>query len=316
MSNGKPRVSVALPVFNGDRYLEEALDSVLAQTFEDFELIVSDNASTDATQDICMAYAARDRRVRYYRNEDNLGAAWNYNRLFGLSTGEYFKWAAHDDRYAPEYLERCVAALDRMPSVVLCYPKTVLIDEHGDFLGYYRDDFNLCSPLPHERYNRCHGCLSVPRLCNPVFGLIRSSILRSTPLFGNYVAADKVLLAELALLGKFYEIPDRLFFRRDHPYRSVRANIPHDERAAWLDPRNKGKILMPTWRSFLEHLFCVRRVHMKWSEKWCCYKEVGGWMWRNRRMMKHDVIAAGKKVLLRWRPTRWLAETIKRSRAA
>ena len=128
-----PRVSIGLPVYNGEKFIREAIDSIFSQTFEDFELIISDNGSTDRTQQICQAYAAQDLRIRYYRNKKNIGAARNYNLVFELASGEYFKWAAHDDLCAPEYLERCVEILDRDPDVVLCYPKTSIIDEHGEF---------------------------------------------------------------------------------------------------------------------------------------------------------------------------------------
>ena len=104
MSENEPRVSIGMPVYNGEKYLEEAIQSILAQTYSDFELVISDNASTDKTQEICLEYAARDSRVRYHRNEKNLGAAPNYNRTFELSTGQYFKWADYDDLLAEEFL--------------------------------------------------------------------------------------------------------------------------------------------------------------------------------------------------------------------
>ncbi len=134
MSNLTPRVSVGLAVYNGENYLREAIDSILAQTFTDFELILSDNASTDKTQEICLEYAAKDKRIRYYRNDQNIGGIRNQIRTVELSRGEYYKLAAHDDVCAPDFLEKCVEVLDRDPSVVLCYPKTKIIDENGNFL--------------------------------------------------------------------------------------------------------------------------------------------------------------------------------------
>src|SRR6187402_1563429 len=116
-----PRVTVGIPVYNGAEYLEQAIQSVLAQTFSDFELIICDNASTDATAAIVLDYAARDSRVRYARNRENIGSARNYNRLFELATGEDFKWMACDDLITPQFLEYCVAALDAAPCAVLAY---------------------------------------------------------------------------------------------------------------------------------------------------------------------------------------------------
>jgi len=131
-----PRVSIGLPVYNGEDYLAEAVDSILAQTFEAFELILSDNASTDATEEICRGYETQDPRVRYFRSPTNRGAAWNYNNTVHMAnSSEYFKWAAHDDTCAPEYLRKCVEVLDRDPEVVLCHTTTIDIDAQGQFSG-------------------------------------------------------------------------------------------------------------------------------------------------------------------------------------
>ncbi len=114
MSNLTPKVSVGMPVYNGAETLPAALDSLLAQTYTDFEVLINDNASTDATEAICRAYAARDSRIRYERNSANLGAAGNFNRVFERARGAYFKWFACDDLLAPDYLAECVAALEHL----------------------------------------------------------------------------------------------------------------------------------------------------------------------------------------------------------
>jgi glycosyltransferase involved in cell wall biosynthesis len=257
-----------MPVFNGEKYLEETLDWILAQTYSDFELIISDNASTDRTQEICQAYAAKEPRIRYYRNEKNFGATQNYNFVLEVSSGEYFKWAAHDDLCAPEFLERCVEILDREPDVVLCYPKTRIINEYGKFVEDYFDGFNLRSQKPHERF-RDFFC--APGLCNPIAGLIRASILKKTPAIGNYASSDRVLLGELALYGQFYEIPEYLFLRRGHPQRSLEANVTDDEIAAWFDPTMSRMVLPPKWKRFFEYLKVIKRVPLNWSERARCY---------------------------------------------
>ena len=296
--NRVPRVSIGLPVYNGERYLGETLNCILAQTFEDFELIISDNASTDGTQAICQDYAAREPRLRYYRNEQNLGATRNYNRVFELARGEYFKWAAHDDLFGPEFVERCVEVLDRYPALVLCYAKSDVIDEQGQNLGYDPVDLNLRWPRPHQRYAAYHQRFRAHRNCNAVFGLIRANVLRQTPRIGNYVASDEVLLGELALHGEFYEIPETLFFRRDHLQTSVRA-YRFDKRLAWFDPTKKGQLHLPVWRWFFEHAFAIKRVRMTWSERVSCYLELGRWAWlpRNRDKLYNELIVGGKYVL-------------------
>ncbi|MBN1963885.1 MAG: glycosyltransferase family 2 protein, partial [Anaerolineae bacterium] len=162
-----PCVSIGLPVYNGETYLAAALDSILGQTFRDFELIIADNHSSDGTVDICRAYAAQDARVHLVVNEQNLGAAKNYNLVFDLARGKYFKWASHDDLIAPEFLARCVEALEADPAVVVAYPQTVLIDATGATTGAYENRFDLRSPRPHQRLL---GVFQAPGRCHPVFG--------------------------------------------------------------------------------------------------------------------------------------------------
>ena len=117
-----PRVTVGLPVYNGARYLRDAVDSLLAQTMSDFELILADNASIDETPLICAEYAARDPRVRVVRNMNNIGASGNFNLVLDLARAPLFKWAAYDDLCEPALLEACVAWLDRDPDLLLAYP--------------------------------------------------------------------------------------------------------------------------------------------------------------------------------------------------
>jgi glycosyltransferase involved in cell wall biosynthesis len=150
-----PRVSLAMPVYNGENYVAEALDSILAQDFADFELIITDNASTDSTEAICRDYARRDPRIRYHRHPRNLGAAPNYNSGYELATGEYLKWCAHDDRISANYLSECVRLLDADPQVALAFGRTQCIDGAGAPLRarhpLFRNLLRDLRPVPHGR---------------------------------------------------------------------------------------------------------------------------------------------------------------------
>ena len=209
-----PPISIGLPVYNGERYLEEALKSILAQSYENFTLIICDNASTDRTREICQTYASQDDRIQYFRNEENIGIARNFNRVFSLSESHYFKWAACDDVLAPTFLRVCKEILDNEPEVILAYPKTTLIDAAGGVLGTYEDGLSLVSRTPHGRFLQVFSNIW---LVNPIFGLIRSEAIKKTHLFGNYPSSDLVWLAELSLFGQFREAPHYLFFFRFHP---------------------------------------------------------------------------------------------------
>ncbi len=268
MNGDKPRVSIGLPVFNGENYIEEALDSILAQTYSDLELVICDNASTDRTQEICHTYAAKDPRVRYYRNEENLGGPANYNRAFGLSTGEYFKWAAHDDVIAPDFLLKCIQVLDKDPEVVLAHPKARIIDEQGAVIEDYDVYLRTDSPQPHVRF---HDLIWVRHWCLQVHGLIRQSALRMTALHGEYASADRVLLIQLALLGRFHEIPAYLFFSRRHWQQG--SMLVHDlhSYATWFDRTKKGQFQAPASKLVLQHFRAVRDAPLSPSERARCY---------------------------------------------
>jgi glycosyltransferase involved in cell wall biosynthesis len=287
MTNENPRVSIGLPVYNGAEFLAETLDSLLAQTFTDFELIISDNASTDGTGDICRAYAERDPRIRYLRNRENLGAAANYNRVFELSSAEYFKWAAADDLCAPEFLERCVQVLDQDVSVVLCYSRTRAIDEQGNAIEDYPVKPKAGSPKPQERF---HEFVCVPHPCVAVFGVMRASALKRTRLIGSFASSDRPLLGELSLLGRFYEIPEYLFFYRNHPQQSWRAYSTRQAVQAWYDPARAKKKTFPHWRLLWEHLRAIGRSPLNWQERTSCYVHMGYWVRRNWRYLAKNLI--------------------------
>lgn len=229
-----PPLTVGLPVYNGAAFLQPALESVLGQTFGDLRLVISDNGSTDETQDICRAYAERDDRVTYVRHEVNRGAAWNYNTVFELATSPYFKWAAADDLVAPTFVERCLEAIVAAPpTVALCYPRAVVIDAEGTLIREQDDELDVRGTRPHRRLYRV--LLNVV-YGNPTFGVARRELLARTRLHGNYPSADWVLLAELALAGEIWELPDRLFLRREHAGTSRVATADLQELAEWFDP--------------------------------------------------------------------------------
>jgi glycosyltransferase involved in cell wall biosynthesis len=300
VSKDNPRVSVGLPVFNGERYLAEALDSILVQTYSDFELIISDNASTDQTPEICEAYMARDPRIRYSRNAGNLGASPNFNRVFELSSGEYFKWAAHDDVIAPDFLLQCVAALDQNPDVVLCYPRAKLIDERGAWLGDYDPQPDTSSSKPQERFR---NLILAPHMAVQVFGLIRASALKKTDLIGNYPSSDEVLLAELGLLGQFHELPERLFFNRIHPGQSIRGPLSVQRaRIGWFNTAQEGKIVLAHWRYFFECLRVLRRSSLSGHQRAYCCIQMGRWLLLppHFRALGKDLIIAGRHILYSW----------------
>jgi len=286
-SSNTPRVTIGIPVYNGEEYLASTLDTVLQQTYSDFTIIIADNASTDRTQEICADYAERDARIQYIRNPENVGASGNYTKCFEPAKTEFFRWQNADDPIEPTLLERCVKALDKNPDAVLSYGKTKLIDEHGNFLEDYEDDLDLRQEEPYERYLSCQKNI---RLQNLMYGLIRREPLAKTALLANYIAADGVLICELSLYGKFVEVPEHLFNRRIHP--EALSQNPEDEdlQKSFWDP-SKKKLVMQTWRTIYERFKSIVRAPIPHSQKWKLSVHVLKIVNRRRKELANELLA-------------------------
>ncbi len=261
-----PKVSIGLPVRNGQRYLKESFESILGQTFIDFEIVVCDNASTDRTAEIALSLAARDRRVRYFRNPQNIGANRNYNLTMKLASGVYFKLGADDDVLEPTYIERMVAILDSDPTISVAHSRIRYIDHAGAPLSYDPVTRRLTDGTrriaiepPDDNYavdddpvQRFHAVLRQTVTCHFALGLLRMSVLRRSAGFGAAYTADRAFLAEMALYGKFAETAEILFNKREH-----------NENSRSLSPEQKSVFAgsRATWNRS-EHIHLLRVI---WS---------------------------------------------------
>lgn len=271
-----------MPVYNGAAFLRESLDSLLLQTFSDFELVISDNASTDETPDICREFATRDPRIRYFRQEKNLGSAGNFNRVFELSQSEYFKWAAVDDICAPTYIERCVQVLDRHPDVCWCHTRSSHIDVTGDlideagaqdvsYVGLPANERGLRLTRASERASdRLKAVVLGPGGCLDSYGLMRSEIVRNTQLYLPVYGSEKVLMGELALWGRYAEVPETLFYVRVHPEAAGCLSSAEAQQAFVAPARPRGRSLARL-QLIWGYLTAVRRAKLRMDEKVRCY---------------------------------------------
>jgi glycosyltransferase involved in cell wall biosynthesis len=273
-----PKVSIGVPVYNGARYLQEALDSISAQTFRDWELIVCDNASTDETASICRRFVENEPRARYHRNPVNIGSDRNFNLCAELSRGDYFMTVAYDDRLHPLYLEKTVAVLDADPSVAFVHTRAWEIDADGRTLGEAESAEFADADSPSERFR---NVLTVVPDIISAFGLMRMSVFRRTPGYIQYPSSDAFLQAELALRGKMREVPEFLFFRRLHP--AAGHYVPLHEQFEESDPGQGLRIFFPEWRRFGEYARSVARVPMPIGEKLRCLAVLPAY-WKRRRL--------------------------------
>jgi glycosyltransferase involved in cell wall biosynthesis len=268
-----PPVSIGFPVYNGESSVAKTLDSILAQDFADFELILCDNASTDKTREICEGYARRDPRIRYVRNEENIGAGPNHNKVFHLGRGKYFQWTAHDLECLPGMLRRCFEYIQSAPPhVVMAYPRWQMVDPQGRPTGDSQMSIASADPSPHRRlYTVLHRIQYVSQF----YGLAVSDVLRQTRLFDSFPSSDYVLLAEMAMLCEIREIPEVLFRREMDPERgtiAVRASTK--KWLAWLDPQASRKkrrgLLSYQQRLALEYFRSARRLPLRPADKLRC----------------------------------------------
>ena len=278
-------ISVGMPVFNGGQWLPLAIESILDQTFKHFELIIADNASLDNTEAVCRQYAKQDSRIRYYRNNYNIGGPANYNLVFRLSKGKYFKWASANDLCSKEFLARCVSVLDADKGVVLSYPMTKLMDDGGSVIEEYTDNLDLRDEDPCVRFKTF---LQNVRLNNAMNGLIRASILSKTMLMRPHLGEDLNLMAELALYGKFAEIPQFLFFRRmgelSATAQSKKTLLEH------YDPKQEGKLSLQSWYLHLDYFRAVRRAPLVSNQKRGLYQYVAKLMWWDKSTLASELV--------------------------
>lgn len=284
-----PKVSIGLPVHDGERYVDQAIASLLTQTFEDLELLISDNASTDGTEEICRDWVARDPRVTYSRNVTNLGAAANYGRVLGMARGELFKWAAHDDVWSTTFLARAVEVLDADARVALVHSRAGAIDADGRRLADFRPIVGLDDARPHRRFRRA---LAVGEEIYLLWGLMRRTELLAEGGIGNFVGHDRVLISAMSLRGRFHELPEVLYFQREHPDRSVNRYDWRRPRHAvvWTDPQQAGRRISPWWRQLAEHAKGIRGARLGPVEAARCAWELRDWCRRHRHELWSDVV--------------------------
>lgn len=273
MGGAAPPLTVGMPVYNGETYLSEAIESIIGQTYGDFEFIISDNASTDSTEEICRAYAARDSRIVYSRLDENCGAAPNFNRVFLMGRSPYFKFAAADDLCAPRFLEVCMTTYADAPAdVILCFPKTIRIDANGNQEGVIEERMDIRATRPHARLRHY---LRHYWLANCFYGVLRAPAYGSTRLHKSYDSADIVLMGELVLRGQFWQVDEALFLRRFHAAMSHKANPTAEGIRQFFDTASRGSRAFPKTRMFWEFWRAIDTTDMSTAERMRCRREFG-----------------------------------------
>ena len=271
MTAMKVRLAVGMPVYNGENYIE--LESLLSQTFTDFELHICDNASTDRTPDICRSFAQRDSRVHYHRQPANLGGARNWNSAFACADTELFKWMAHDDVLEPRFLECCVAGLDADPSIDICHSATVRICPRGERICPYPAEESLTSTDPVVRFRH----MIFQDYFMAIWGVMRSSLIRKTRMQQGFSGADRCWMTELMLFGRTGYIDEPLCLIRDHPDCYSRSRLSDAARRDWFDPCSKTSPALQGWVKYRDYMKCIRRAPLTTTQRLACAGEIISW---------------------------------------
>ncbi len=285
-------ITIGLPVYNGERYLHECIDSIVSQNHTNWKLIISDNASTDNTANICRDYAESDNRISYIRHDTNIGASPNFNLLASEIDTPYFKWIAHDDKIDERFLETCINLLEANQDASLVASKVRFIDSNSQVIEDYATPFKTSDRDPGIRF--CE--MLKPHPCYEIFGVIRSSCLRKTRLIRNYKHGDGVLLSNLALIGRLIEAPECLMYSRKHEQQSMYLYSQDFEAySEWFDPRNKNGISLTFNRRFIDYLAIVLGSSISSAEKLNCTLNTFKWLYRYKRV----ILGEWKRLILR-----------------
>jgi len=295
MAGSAPRLSIGLPVFNGERWVARAIQSLLEQSYRDFVLVVSDNASTDGTEQVVRGLAAEDPRIRYVRQPENRGGAWNFNEVFRLRDpgSEFFKWQAADDQVRPGFLEALIPVLDEQPDVVLTHCRSVDVFPDGSEQLQWPspggDDPDVVRRFADYTRHR-HAALQQ-------FGVVRSAVLARTALLAPFSDADLSLLAEISLHGRLVDVDEVLFARHVHDQQSTAAFRTRRERMTWWDPESAERlVLVPTWLMGRELLRAIDRAPLTREQRSGCLRALLPWAADSGLRLGNDLASSARAV--------------------
>jgi glycosyltransferase involved in cell wall biosynthesis len=289
------KVIIGLPVYNGQKYLNAAVDSHLSQSFGDFALVISDNGSTDATPEICAAYAIKDKRIKYLRSAENRGILWNHRRVMDAieSPSQYFRWAGADDILEPGLLQAMVEVLNTRPEVEAVVPDTKNIDDQGEIIGSMARTLDLQSP---SVFQRAHDILTASYQHVIAYGLLRASTLRLMRTGPNYPGWDAVFALELALRGQMVQPAGPALLRRFHPGSISRVKTVKEMRK-WVEPNSKTGMDFPHWTWAYERAQVLMAVPMSTRDRIRIGTFLARFTMWQRRSLARDVTQAARRAL-------------------
>jgi len=265
-----PLVTFGIPVRNEADSIARCLDSILGQNFEDFEVIVSDNASTDATPEVVLDYAARDSRISLFRFDENQGIIENFNHVARLARGEYFRWMGADDWIEPTYVSDCVTAFERSPSAIVATTYFDLERRRGEYDYTEYQGEMLESDDPVRRLDRMLWLIHEgPSVYEPIYSMMRRRVLLKTGLLRVHRKNDWLLATQLSLAGTFVHVPKRLFHRWWPVDQDRTSNL-----AEKLHPVRHRELTISARNLFHSLLLVIEQADLSASDRRICRRHV------------------------------------------
>ena len=252
-----PLVTIGVPIYNEERFLDHALESLRQQDYENIQILISDNASTDSTGDIAARVASADDRIQYLRVEENTGAADNFQRVLDMAEGKYFMWAAGHDEWSKDLISDSVATLESNEGASIAFATSYWMDQSGD-----RDDRDTDYPDTRGKNLFSRFFTVFWGNMHPILGVIRLENLRRTRNVQNFAGADLVLLSELILMGDFVHAPSAWWNRRD-----VRNKENHSERMKRYTDKEFALAKTPRDRRFPLLKLPIALISAVWTAK-------------------------------------------------
>ena len=299
MSKENPLISIGMCVYNEERFISQALDSLLSQTYRNFELIIVDNASEDATGQICQDYQSRDNRIRYFRNAANIGGAGSSKLVLAKSSGKYFMLAGGHDLWHPDYISECLNVLESDPQVVLCYAQVLVIDQNGHHQQLVKKAIDTRSLDDFDRCRATIWGLSRIPICDPIYGLMRTDSLRRAGL-RNVWGPDNLILIELSLNGAIAQVKNPLYYRRMNRNPSKDVALWTEKYLERIDPENiKKRIVLTYSRMCYEYFKIISRSDFTIPQKMTLFVDAFASICHRwgRGMLFHDFICAPIRLL-------------------
>lgn len=268
--NTQPLVTVGMPVYNEEEFLAQSIESILAQDYNNFELIIVDNASEDGTAGICAEYARQDRRISFHRNKKNIGQ-YSGSKILELSSGVYHLWAAGHDLWHTNFISTLVEEMEKDSSILLCYPKSFFIDTENNIVGLIPAEIDTRGLPTIERFRKAIWDIHVGSM---VYGLFRSNILKDKLWKErSVIGVDHIQVADLNILGAMAFIDKPLFFMRLKRTKAT-AEECWKHQIQMLQLNNKYENIIPWTIHAFEHTKIVMESTLLPDEKELLLEEV------------------------------------------